>query len=233
MNNDLLTNLQTCHSFLTKLEEKIEYISVNKKYVYGWESMIHGIQTKLSLKGQIILSLKILIITVFSMFISGALLAEIYPTFNTTSAVKITIFLSVIVSIIIIVIDDLLSNRKIHILKGRINSSQERIQTEISEIKDFLNTPEGLLVQSLIPPDYRKADIVEKFIYFFRNGHVDTMKEAVHEYDNYRHTTAMEVAAEQSAIAAARTALQAAQTAKNAEEIKLWTMLNTYINFSK
>ena len=59
------------------------------------------------------------------------------------------------------------------------------------------------------------------------------MKEAVHEYDNYRHTTAMEVAAEQSAIAAARTALQAAQTAKNAEEIKLWTMLNTYINFSK
>jgi len=234
MNSELLSNLKTCHSFLITLEEKIKCFSADQRDISDWNSKIFKLQDALSINNQIVLFIKIWITALIPMFfVSAGLVAGILSSANTPLACIIDVIISTILSVLIIIVYTQKNNQKISTLTALISSSQEKAKVEFKEIQELLNSPESLLTKSLIPSDYRKAYIVEKLIYFFRNGHVDNMKEAVHEYDNYRHTAAMEAAAEQSAIAAAQTALQAAKTAKNAEEIKLWTMLNTYINSSK
>lgn len=104
-------------------------------------------------------------------------------------------------------------------------------------LRELINSPENELCKNLIPPDYKKSAIIEKFIYFFRNGHVTTMQEAVVAYDKFRHEKKMEhyayEAADNARIAANNTASIANSTAsmqKSLNELEAIAAYNTYLN---
>lgn len=105
------------------------------------------------------------------------------------------------------------------------------------EIEKLLDSTEAKLVAKVIPPDYCDIDAVEKMIYFLQNGHADTLKEAIHEYDNYVHNQKMEVSAARQAEAAEatlsysqQTAEAAQRTARAAEGAEFWALYNAYLN---
>ena len=239
MNNELILNLETCHSFLKKFEDKMNSLHKEDNYLDICHELVQKYQNDLSINGRIKFFLKVLVTALFPMFfVSAAILSGILvqmgiqtlPSYGTPFACIIDLFLSVIITVLIQIIRDTRTKRSLASYIKETEDSEKSIQKKHAEIQNLLATPESTLTQSIIPPDYRKAYIVEKFIYFFRNGHVDTMKEAVHEYDNYRHNKKIQTAAEQSAAAAAETARNSARMAKTAEEIEFWTIYNAFVN---
>lgn len=97
-------------------------------------------------------------------------------------------------------------------------------------LQDLLHSPENELCKNLIPPDYRKSIIIEKFIYFFRNGHVTTMQEAVIAYDKFRHEKKMEHYASEAADNARIAANNTANMQKSLNELEAIAAYNTYLN---
>lgn len=97
-------------------------------------------------------------------------------------------------------------------------------------LQELLHSPENELCKNLLPPDYRKSAIIEKFIYFFRNGHVTTMQEAVVAYDKFRHEKKMEHYAYEAADNARIAANNTASMQKSLNELEAIAAYNTYLN---
>lgn len=136
----------------------------------------------------------------------------------------------------------------------RIAQVESAISNEKVQLQAYMQSEIGTLAQKVIPPDYFYPAAVEKFIYFLRNGHADTMKEAVKEYDEYMHRITLEYEAqlqrensEKAAAYAKASAVVASDMAKAAamssqanaemvqmareikekqESIKFWTLYN-------
>lgn len=98
------------------------------------------------------------------------------------------------------------------------------------QLQELLHSPENELCKNLIPPDYRKSVVIEKFIYFFRNGHVTTMQEAVIAYDKFRHEKKMERYASDAADSARIAADNTANMQKSLNELEAIAAYNTYLN---
>jgi len=242
MNSTLLSELQKCHSCITELEQKISKmsnLSDTNTEVSIEIAELQKRQTSENIKkecfGIRLLSGMILFFPLI--FVSSLILTNLNFEANISSAMSgivLALLLDILISSVVAKIKSSKNSQervnKITFLEKVILANQQEQKILDQELKILLTSPNALLVKELIPPDYRKSYIVEKFIYFFRNGHVDTMKEAVHEYDNYRHNKKMQDAVEQSASSAAETARNAAKIAKTAEEIQFWTMINTYMN---
>jgi len=110
----------------------------------------------------------------------------------------------------------------------QINADNERMHNEINAMsaeknglyeksRQILQTEEGRYAKGVVPQDYFYRDAVDKFIFYFRNGHADTMKEAVKEYDTYLHRCKLEYEAVRTREAAERTAREAQKAATYAE----------------
>ncbi|MBR5311522.1 MAG: hypothetical protein IKU40_01410 [Clostridia bacterium] len=248
MDYQLIDQLQNCHSFLTKLEERITALSnlSKEKSTFVFElSKLQDQQSRSNLKternGYIKLLLAFLFAPLLVIFWRIGVKLQYVIDVDPTILALIIFFLAGIADIILpVLIGSHIASKKaqkraeqITKLESFISDIRETQDINKKEIDKLLNSPDADMVEYLIPPDYREAVAVERFIYYFRNGHAETMKEAVREYDNYKHNLKMEYAAEKSAMAAAESALQAAKTAKNVEEIQFWTMLNTFINVSR
>lgn len=124
--------------------------------------------------------------------------------------------------------------KKAEEILSRINTG---IRSDDVKLEYQLGTPEAQLVKEIIPPDYRKAKIIEKFIFFIKNGHADTIKEAVREYDNYIHNLKLEQSAKRQAeaaeasLAVGQQAAEAAErAAKAAQGAEFWSLYNAYLN---
>ena len=242
MNSTLLSELQKCHSCITELEQKISKmsnLSDTNTEVSSEITELQNRQTPESSKKECfgIRFLSGMILFFPLIYVSSLIFTNLNFEANVTTAMLCFVFallLDILISSVIAKIK-LSKNyqereNKIAFLEKVILANQQEQKILDQELKILLASPDALLIKELIPPDYRKSHIIEKFIYFFRNGHVDTMKEAVHEYDNYRHNKKMQNAAEESASAARETARNSAKVAKTAEEIQFWTMINTYMN---
>jgi len=248
MDFTLVEQLQKCYSFLSKLEEKsrgMSELSLKKSDLdferSNLEKQLSINNLKKDRNSYIKATLAILYIPIFIIFKNIADIVYQNSHIDLYVLVMLIFIIAFVVDLLIsVVIGSFLASKKsrkcsdrIAVLASMISTIREKQNILENEVYSLLESKEAELVEELIPPDYREAFAVEKFIYFFRNGHVDTMKEAVREYDTYIHNITMEAAAEESSRAAAETALQAAKTAKNAEEIQFWTMLNTFINASR
>lgn len=124
--------------------------------------------------------------------------------------------------------------KKAEEILSRINTG---IRSDDVKLEYQLGTPEAQLVKEIIPPDYRKAKIIEKLIFFIKNGHADTIKEAVREYDNYIHNLKLEQSAKRQAeaaeasLAVGQQAAEAAErAAKAAQGAEFWSLYNAYLN---
>lgn len=98
------------------------------------------------------------------------------------------------------------------------------------QLQERLHTPAYAMCQKLIPPDYRKANIIMQFIFFFRNGHVSTIKEAVILYDTYRHREIMEQYTREIAINSCMIIKKAERMQKTLAQIEAITAYNTFLN---
>lgn len=113
----------------------------------------------------------------------------------------------------------------------RYKANTERGLEDLTQpLNELLGSPENELCKSLIPPDYRQAAIIEKFIYFFRNGHVTTMQEAVIAYDKFRHEKKMERYASEAADIARIAANNTANMQRSLNELEAIAAYNTYLN---
>lgn len=131
-----------------------------------------------------------------------------------------TIF-GLIIAIGIVVLMVILSKRSADRKNERLNAEildcQNKKNFILGKIREILASQEGTFARSFLPQDYFYPDAVERFLYYFNNGHCDTMKEAVREYDEYLHRAKMEFEARRSAIASERTAFASERAAAAAQ----------------
>jgi len=199
MNSTLLSELQKCYSCITELEQiisKMSNLSDTNAEVSSEIIELQKRQTSENIKKECfgIRFLSGMILFFPLIYVSSLIFTNLKFEANVTTAMiclVLALFLDILISSVVAKIKSSKNSQnrvnKIAFLEKVISANQQEQETLDQELKILLASPDALLVKELIPPDYRKAYIVEKFIYFFRNGHVDTMKEAVHEYDNYRH----------------------------------------------
>lgn len=96
-------------------------------------------------------------------------------------------------------------------------SLQEEVKKNEQKLLFLLQSNEGQFALANIPRDYFYPNAVDRFIFYFTNGHVETMKEAVREYDGYMHNCKMEYEAARAADANERAAAAAERAARAAE----------------
>lgn len=75
----------------------------------------------------------------------------------------------------------------------------DRIPIEEANLEEFLESEDWQYVKQNIPPSYIDSTKIQMFIYYFMNGHVTNMQEAVRMYDAYEHQCKMEAYAERTA----------------------------------
>ncbi len=110
----------------------------------------------------------------------------------------------------------------------------ENLDSEIDELYNsltkILESELGMYALEIIPKDYFYVQAVEKFIFFISNGHADSMKEALKEFDNYIHNAKMEEFAEQQYVLAEKTAKASAEAARAAKNAEFWSLYNAYLS---
>lgn len=113
-----------------------------------------------------------------------------------------------------------------------------------SKLVDFKNSEDWKNAVRYIPEDYFYPKAIDKLKYYIRNGHADSIKEALHLYDEFLHREKMEYeaaraadearraadSAEMTAIATAEATEYAKITAEQAERIEYWTAINALTN---
>jgi len=77
-------------------------------------------------------------------------------------------------------------------IKERLKSMETKRSKIDDELECLLESPEYDFVEKNIPPDYIEGEKIKMFIYFFRNGYVKTMQEAVIAYDNFEYQSKMQ-----------------------------------------
>ena len=130
----------------------------------------------------------------------------------------ITFPLGILYSVIYYIWSKKKKTRQLEDLSKRISDAEHRKNDVEQILSSVLISNEGKFALGNIPKDYFYPNAVERFIYYFENGHVDTMKEAVKEYDSYMHNCRMEYEASRAADANERAAAAAERTAQAAEE---------------
>lgn len=110
-------------------------------------------------------------------------------------------------------------DKEIEEIDTEIGKTTENIQMCFYAIKDKIEIPDGQYVLSYIPKDYFYPAAIERFLFYIRNGHANSMKEAVKEYDQYIHRCKMEYEATRTATATEQTRNAAERTAAASEQI--------------
>lgn len=107
---------------------------------------------------------------------------------------------------------------------------------EFNKYKAFMESRRVQSLRALLPPDYCYPQAAQQLHYYFKNGHADTLKEALRLYDSYLHRLRLENAANRRAEAAETTAGLAAEAAENsriaankANEAAFWNNYTAYI----
>ncbi len=91
------------------------------------------------------------------------------------------------------------NNQSIQEAEELLEKITDRIPIEEANLEEFLESEEYSFVKKNIPPSYIDSTKIQMFIYYFMNGHVTTMQEAVRMYDTYAHQCKMEAYAERTA----------------------------------
>lgn len=235
----ITNNLKRCKDFIVQVEEKTSlYYQVTNKTV-NLELEKDTLSKKIPSKGFRIFQM--IGCSIGLTFMLSLILASNYQiadmiesTFGVYGGVAAIFILSFIISIIgvyFLVVGNYKNiNKKIDKIDSEIKEGNElsnRIQAEISNL---LKSEEGQFTANIVPPAYRKSRAINRFIYYFENGHVDTMKEAVKEYDQYIHNKKMENEAHRATVAAESAEIAAKQTAKSASDAAFWSLYNAYLN---
>lgn len=124
----------------------------------------------------------------------------------------------------------------VHNKKVKQKALQDKIHLEHDlkeidvQLQERLNTPAYVLCKKLIPPDYRKSNIIMQFLFFFRNGHVSTIKEAVILYDTYQYREIMEQYTHEIAVNSCMIIKKAERMQKTLAQIEAIAAYNTYLN---
>ena len=113
---------------------------------------------------------------------------------------------------------------------------QNKYDIEFDKYKTFMESGRVKSLRVLLPSDYCYPQAVQQLRYYFKNGHADTIKEALQLYDNYLHRQRLEDAANRRAEAAEAAAHYAAETAESsritaakANETAFWSLYNAYL----
>ncbi len=235
----ITNNLKRSKVFIDQVEEKTSsYHKVTNKIV-NLELEKDKLNKKIPSKGFRIFQM--IGCSIGLTFMLSLILASNYQisdmlenTFGLEGGVVVLFILSFIISIIGVyfLVINYYKNiaKKIEKIDAEIkegNTLSDKIQAEISSL---LKSEEGQFTASIVPPAYRKSKAINRFIYYFENGHVDTMKEAVKEYDQYIHNKKMENEAHRTTVAAEATEIATKQTAKSASEAAFWSLYNAYLN---
>lgn len=228
-------NLKRCKVFIEQLEEQTsaynKIISKTVNLELERDELNKQIPSKTKKIFQMIFFTFGIALLLFYIIGSNYLIPDMLSS-NVGSIILIVLCFAIglIVSYWLVIVGSKKQAKKIEEMDAEIkegNTLSYRIQTEIS---DLLKSEEGQFTASIIPPAYRKSKAINRFIYYFENGHVDTMKEAVKEYDQYIHNKKMENEAHRTTVAAEATEIATKQTAKSASEAAFWSLYNAYLN---
>lgn len=103
-------------------------------------------------------------------------------------------------------------------IKEKIADLEREKKAVYTQIDQLLATDQGKFAKEFIPENYFYPEAVSMFIFYFRNGQADTMKEALREYDQYIHRCKLEYEAQRTAEATERSARASERAARAAEQ---------------
>lgn len=103
--------------------------------------------------------------------------------------------------------------------KTALSRKQRKKQDLLDSIRQCFMTDAGQKATALIPQDYFYPQAYERILFYLNNGHADTMKEALREYDQYLHRCKLEYEATRAANASERSAHAAEKTAAASAEM--------------
>lgn len=263
----LIYDLETCRNFILESISLTEELKKQKKKIQSAEKDVNRYSSEkassesaefslivplaltllLTLISPIILFIAELVIEIVSgyrfMPLDGKLLD--IKTYLIVAAIAFVISLILHVITVKKLRDDL--PLYTNLLDNAVSSHTEEIQkynSMLEKMGALSTSPANQLIKDLIPQDYLSIDAIDKFLFFLKNGHADTLKEALKLYDEYQHRQKLEMeamkasaSAQDAAMAAAITAAKTAEIsqktkeiAKNSENTEFWAIYNAAVS---
>lgn len=87
-----------------------------------------------------------------------------------------------------------------------------------AELSALMNSEDGRTARRIVPKDYFYPEAVKKLLSYLRNGHADSMKDALREYDQYRYRCRLEYETKRTADASGRSARASRRAARASEQ---------------